>query len=76
LSFAQTCSTIIVLPFPDRPVIKTGKNNLDIKIDFKSVKCPNGTYSLPASGITVMSFIRTLTAPVDVGPSGNSTTLF
>ena len=31
----------MVLPFPDRPVIKTGKNNPDNKIDFKllAIEC-------------------------------------
>ena len=56
--------------------MKTGKNNLELMIDFKSVKCPNGTYSLTTSGITVTSFIRTFGADTVVDPTGRSTTLF
>ena len=40
-SWAQDCSTPMVLPFPDRPVMKTGKNERDPMMFFRSLKLPN-----------------------------------
>jgi hypothetical protein len=36
-SEAQTCSTIVVLPLPLRPVMNTGQNRFDLMIDLISL---------------------------------------
>ena len=56
--------------------MKTGKNNPELRMFLRSLKCPKGTNSLIVCGMTETSFVNTDIDPTEVGPTGRSTTLF